>query len=110
MFFSRLSERDHSLRYVLQGLDRETLVLVCQRIGYTNAFDMTRPSMFYRLRMWRADEHRVALKLFRIMMTSSSECFKYFAVNGEEKKVSKGPSELPDIVPVCWRKHGTYAN
>lgn len=110
MFFSRLSERNHSLKHVLLKLDHETLVLVCQRLGYTNVFDIARPSMFYRLRMWRADEYRVALKLFRISTASSLECFKYFAINGEEKKVTKGPSELPDIVSVYWRQHGMYAN
>lgn len=34
-------------------------VSLAQWLGYANVFDPVRPSMHYRLRMWRADEHQV---------------------------------------------------
>lgn len=34
-------------------------VLLSHRLGMANVFDPVRPSMHYKLRMWRADEHQV---------------------------------------------------
>ena len=34
-------------------------VLLSHRLGMANVFDPVRPSMHYRLRMWRADDHQV---------------------------------------------------
>jgi len=36
-------------------------VTLAHRLGVANVYDPVRPSMHYRLRMWRADEHQVRL-------------------------------------------------
>lgn len=62
MMFSRLVRREQELRTLLRCLDRETAVLTCQRLGYGVVFDALSPTLFYRLRMWRADEYQVRLQ------------------------------------------------
>ena len=59
LFFSRLVDRRNAMTQALRALDRETCVLACHWLGYGNVFKSVRPSMFYRLRMWRADDQQV---------------------------------------------------
>lgn len=59
MMFSRLVNREQELRSLLRQLDRETVVLACQRLGYGTIFDALSPTLSYRLRMWRPDEYQV---------------------------------------------------
>jgi hypothetical protein len=35
-------------------------VVLSHRLGLANVFDSVRPSLHYKLRMWRADEHQVS--------------------------------------------------
>jgi hypothetical protein len=91
LFFSRLADRRAALTHVLRALDRETAVLVCHRLGYCNVFSAARPSMYYRLRMWRADDRAIAQRLIRVSDWSDANCFKHVAVNGAERKIIKGP-------------------
>lgn len=91
MFFSRLTQRAQNFRSLLRRLDRETVILVCQRLGYYVIFDPVSPTLSYRLRMWRPDEYYVAYRLYKIAQTAC-QTFKYFAVDGDEKKI---PSDVP---------------
>eukprot|EP00892_Ulva_mutabilis_P004358 jgi/Ulvmu1/2294/UM013_0141.1 len=90
MMFSRLVQRELELRGLLRRLDRETAVLTCARLGYGVVFDALSPTLAYRLRMWRADEHQVAYRLYKISLASGKDCIQYFAVDGDEKKVTQG--------------------
>jgi hypothetical protein len=91
LFFSRLADRRAALTHVLRALDRETTDLVCHRLGYCNVFSAAPPSMYYRLRMWRADDHAIARRLIRTSERSDANCVKYVAVNGAERRINKGP-------------------
>jgi hypothetical protein len=91
MFYARLIDRQAKLTDVLRELSQGSLVQVCQRLGYPNIFSRSRPSLFYRLRMWRPDENHIAHKLCRIAMNSEVPCIKYFALDGAERKVTAGP-------------------
>jgi hypothetical protein len=103
IFFSRLVNREQDLKLLLRQLDRETMVLTCQRLGYLNIFDPRSPALSYRLRMWRADERNVAHSLFKISLTSAHESFTFFALDGEEKKVCQGPGVLTSEGPlICY--------
>jgi hypothetical protein len=91
-FFSGLVDRKDALTDVLRALDRETVACVAQRLGYCNVYNAARPSLFYRLRMWRNDDRTVAYRLARLAARSEAPCFKFFALNGEARKVSEGNS------------------
>jgi hypothetical protein len=102
MFFSRLTQRTQNFRSLLRRVDRETAILVCQRLGYFVIFDPVSPTLSYRLRMWRSDENYVAYRLYKISQSTTEECFKYFAVDGEEKKVVEGAGvHLPQLCFNC---------
>ena len=93
MFFSRLTQRVQDFRSLVKSLDRETAILVCQRLGYFVIFDPVSPTLSYRLRMWRPDEYYVAYRLYKIAQSAPCQTIKYFAVNGEEKKIpTDGPA------------------
>lgn len=92
MFFSRLTQRTQNFRSLLRSLDRETVILVSQRLGYYVMFDPVSPSLSYRLRMWRPDEYYVAYRLYKIAQATSNT-IRYFAVDGDEKKIpTDGPA------------------
>jgi hypothetical protein len=108
LFFARLVNRRHDLHLVIAKLQRETQVLICQRLGYTNVFTRSAPAGYYRLRMWRLDEYRIAHTLYRIASRSEGQCFRYFAIDSEEKKVMQGPGAfcvcpgLGNLSRVLW--------
>lgn len=41
-------------------------VMLSHRLGMGNVFDPVRPTMHYKLRMWRADEYQVRLNRLRV--------------------------------------------
>ena len=92
LFFSRLVDRKDSLTNVLRTLDHATVACVGQRLGYCNIYNAARPSLFYRLRMWRADDQVIANSLARVAARSTTSCYKSFAVNGELRKITEGNS------------------
>lgn len=49
----------NSLVLTLVGMVAALQVLLSHRLGMANVFDPVRPSMHYKLRMWRADDHQV---------------------------------------------------
>ena len=118
IFFARLADRKNAFTDVLRTLDRETVACVGRRLGYCNIYSPARPSLFYRLRMWRADDTIVAHRLARLAGRSTTSCFKYFALDGEPRKISEGSSvgacafyrcarkPLSCVAPACTRLDG----
>lgn len=53
-------------------------VVLAQRLGIANTFDPVRPSMHYRLRIWRADEaqmgHSELLDMYVVLPTLLAFC------------------------------------
>jgi hypothetical protein len=109
MYYARLTDRHVKLTDVLRQLDRETLVLVCQRLGYPNIFSRSQPSLFYRLRMWRPDDNHVAHVLCRLAMEAHTPCIKYFGIDGVERKVTEGPGIRPPCLASYWLPAVTLA-
>lgn len=103
IWFARLANRKQTLHSVIRPLEPETQVSICHRLGYYNVFRRSSPSMFYRMRMWRTDEYRIAHVLYKIASNSSEQCFRHFAIDGKTAKVTKGPGaarSVPELVPV----------
>lgn len=89
--YGRLVDRSSMLTSVLRSLDRETLVLACQRLGYCNVFCAHRPALWYQLRMRHAGEAHVAHKLYKLACKHGPQAIKYLAVDGDLKKAPAGP-------------------
>lgn len=103
ILYGRLVDRSAMLTAALRTLERETLVLVCQRLGYCNVFCPHRPALFYRLRMWHAGEAHVAHKLYKLACKHGPHAIRYLAVDGELKKAPAGPCaplRLAPLLPV----------
>lgn len=95
--FTRLVNRTQAMTQVLRHVSRHTAAVIGQRLGWGNVFNPARPSLFYRLRMWRADDQEVCRKLARIADHRRERCFEHFTVNGEPRKISKGPGALHSV-------------
>ncbi len=74
---------------VLRKLSDAGQVMASQRLGYCNVFNPKRPSLHYRLRMFRPDEHEIAWQLFNMAVDSPLECFTNVTIDGEPKKINE---------------------
>eukprot|EP00798_Chlamydomonas_sp_ICE-L_P023461 gene23461-17287_t len=98
IFWARCTDRTLAWTDVVQQLGPEEQIMLAQRLGYFNIFNVKRPAMRYHLRMYRMDEHEMAWRIFHMSLAAPHLSIVNGYLNGNPKKFHQS-----DMLWKLWR-------